>query len=727
MKEIAIYGKGGIGKSTVSANTSAALSALGKKVLQIGCDPKHDSTRLLLEGRTINTVLDYLKVTNPLKYQLKDILHSGFNGVGCIEAGGPEPGVGCAGRGILSTFELLDRLNLKKNNYDYIIYDVLGDVVCGGFAVPIRREYADEIYIVTSGEFMSLYAANNILRGIKNYDDDQKRVGGLIFNERKLQGEEERVSRFAMAVGLPVYVEIPRDDVFGLCEKLGKTLTEAYPYSKTTYVFKKLAKDIMRGSQLYGPKPLSDSELETLVLGNARSVKLVKPENEKEKIEENNEIPKEDVFLSKSIVSQEPLHGCAFNGAITMSVHVRDAIVIGHAPKSCCHITYQGITSLGRRTLFEKGSLLPVSIAPNVISSEMDENTMVFGGQDLLREKVMNVKGLKPKGIIVISSCPSGIIGDDITKMKELSEEDMPVIPIVTDGNIAGDYLQGMIMTYMTIGRALIKKYMPFRANSVNIIYEKVVANNTTANFSIMQKLLNQLGIEVNCRYLCETNVEEIENFMAAPLNLLANGDYMGRMMKDFFEKEYNAVFLDKPFPFGLYETRCWLRDVASFFDRENMIEPIIKYYENSYREEIEALKRVLRGKKLMIITFNHQIDWILEVALDLEMEIVKVGILNYSQDDLFISRFSHIIYVDKKYDPAKRLEDINRLKPDIFISNYAMGDNQPDVICDTIPHCPDVGFSSGLNLAKRWAALIGLNIQEGWKKDEELFRKYYA
>lgn len=727
MKEIAIYGKGGIGKSTISANTSAALSAMGKNVLQIGCDPKHDSTRLLLEGRTINTVLDYLKVTNPLKYQLNDILYRGFNGIGCIEAGGPEPGVGCAGRGILTTFELLDRLNLKKNDYDYIIYDVLGDVVCGGFAVPIRREYADEIYIVTSGEFMSLYAANNILRGIKNYVDHQKRVGGLIFNERKLQGEAERVQGFATAVGLPVYAQIPRDDVFGLCEKLGKTLMEAYPYCKTAHVFKELAQDIIKGSQLYEAAPLTDSELENIVLGNAASVKAVKPGYEKEEIQGNIEIPKEEVFLSKSIVSQEPLHGCAFNGAITMSVHVQDAIVIGHAPKSCCHITYQGITSAGRRSLFEKGSLLPVSIAPNIISTEMDENTMVFGGQNLLREKVTEVKKSKPKGIIVISSCPSGIIGDDITKMEELSEENLPVIPIVADGNIAGDYLQGMILSYITLAKSLIRKHVPVRDNSVNIVFEKVVANNTGSNFIVMQKLLNQLGIEVNCRYICETNVEEIENFMAAPLNLLANGDYMGRMMKDFFEKEYNAEFLDRPFPFGLYETKCWLKEVASYFNREYMTKSIIQSYENSYMEEIESLKQILRGKKLMIITFNHQIDWILETALDLEMEIIKVGILHYSQDDLFISRFSHIIYVDEEYDPARRLEDINRLNPDIFISNYAMGDNPPGVICDTIPHCPDVGFYSGLNLAKRWEALIGLNIQEGWRKDEKLFRKYYS
>lgn len=190
-KQIAIYGKGGIGKSTISANVSAALAAFNKKILQVGCDPKHDSTRLLMNGREVTTVLDYLKGTEPNDYNLADILFNGYRNVACVEAGGPEPGVGCAGRGILSTFKLLDDLGVKEMNFDYTIYDVLGDVVCGGFAVPIRREYADEIYVVTSGEYMSIYAANNILKGIKNYDHGMKRIGVYLTKEELPMSREE--------------------------------------------------------------------------------------------------------------------------------------------------------------------------------------------------------------------------------------------------------------------------------------------------------------------------------------------------------------------------------------------------------------------------------------------------------------------------------------------------------------------------------------------------------
>jgi nitrogenase subunit NifH len=154
MKQIAIYGKGGIGKSTISANLSAAIAAGGVNVMQVGCDPKHDSTRQLLNGQSPPTVLEYMRQTTPDQYAMDDIVSIGYNGVACVEAGGPEPGVGCAGRGILSTFNLLEDLGVRKLNYELILYDVLGDVVCGGFAVPIRNEYADVVYIVTSGEFV---------------------------------------------------------------------------------------------------------------------------------------------------------------------------------------------------------------------------------------------------------------------------------------------------------------------------------------------------------------------------------------------------------------------------------------------------------------------------------------------------------------------------------------------------------------------------------------------
>ncbi|MCL2334376.1 MAG: AAA family ATPase, partial [Candidatus Methanoplasma sp.] len=168
--QIAIYGKGGIGKSTSSANISFSLADMGKKVIQIGCDPKHDSTRALIQGREQTTVLDYIRKTPPFDRKLNDIVLEGVKGIKCVEAGGPEPGIGCAGRGILSTFDTLKKLGLNDVDFDVKMYDVLGDVVCGGFAVPLRNEYADGVYLVTSGEFMSIYAANNILKGIKNFD-----------------------------------------------------------------------------------------------------------------------------------------------------------------------------------------------------------------------------------------------------------------------------------------------------------------------------------------------------------------------------------------------------------------------------------------------------------------------------------------------------------------------------------------------------------------------------
>ena len=264
--EIALYGKGGIGKSTVSANVSAALALTGKRVLQIGCDPKHDSTRALMGGQNIPTVLEYLRDTPKEQAVVDAVLHEGAFGVGCVEAGGPKPGVGCAGRGIISAFEFLDR-NRVKDGYDTIVYDVLGDVVCGGFAVPIRSEYADAIFLVTSGEYMALYAANNILRGIRSYDGDERcRVAGIVFNARNLEDEHVRVERFARAVGLPVVISIPRSPVFAEAERLNCTVMELDGPVREQELFAQFASYIANGPALHAARPLTDEELERCIL-----------------------------------------------------------------------------------------------------------------------------------------------------------------------------------------------------------------------------------------------------------------------------------------------------------------------------------------------------------------------------------------------------------------------------------------------------------------------------
>ena len=228
MLKLAIYGKGGIGKSTTTANLAAAFASLGKKVIQIGCDPKADSTMNLLGGTPVQSVMDYLRINDVEPESLDEIVKEGYGGVVCIETGGPTPGLGCAGRGIITTFSLLEDLELFETyKPDVVLYDVLGDVVCGGFAAPIREGYAEEILIVTSGEKMALYAARNISRAVENFEDrGYAKVRGVIMNRRNVENEEEKVSAFAREAGFPVIADIPRSDDIIRFEDKGMTVIE---------------------------------------------------------------------------------------------------------------------------------------------------------------------------------------------------------------------------------------------------------------------------------------------------------------------------------------------------------------------------------------------------------------------------------------------------------------------------------------------------------------------
>lgn len=254
-KRIAIYGKGGIGKSTIVSNIAGAYSE-DKKVLVIGCDPKADTTRTLY-GSRLPTILNIIKEKR--NAGRKDVIFSGFNQVMCTESGGPEPGVGCAGRGVIVAMSLLERLNVFEEDLDVVIYDVLGDVVCGGFAVPLREDYADEVYIVTSGEYMALYAANNISRGIKKL---KSRLGGIICNCKGLDNEEEVVSRFARKIGTKVIGVIPRNQLVQKSEYDAKTVMEKFPDSDMAGMYRELSRAIYENSDFILPTPLEDEEFE---------------------------------------------------------------------------------------------------------------------------------------------------------------------------------------------------------------------------------------------------------------------------------------------------------------------------------------------------------------------------------------------------------------------------------------------------------------------------------
>jgi nitrogenase iron protein NifH len=285
IKQIAIYGKGGIGKSTTTSNLSAALSVAGYKVLQFGCDPKSDSTNTLRGGAYIPTVLDTLREKTVVKAH--DVLHTGFNGIYCVEAGGPAPGVGCAGRGIITAVELFKKAKVfEELDLDYVIYDVLGDVVCGGFAVPIREGIAEHVFTVTSADFMAVYAANNLFRGIHKYSNAKGALlGGIIANSINQPYSKQIVDDFAARTSTQVVQYVPRSITVAQSELQGKTVIEANPNSEQGAVYKELARKVAEHEVSKVPSPLGVNELrdwakswsdELLALesGNVRSVSL---------------------------------------------------------------------------------------------------------------------------------------------------------------------------------------------------------------------------------------------------------------------------------------------------------------------------------------------------------------------------------------------------------------------------------------------------------------------
>jgi nitrogenase iron protein NifH len=266
VRQIAIYGKGGIGKSTTTQNLTAGLAELGRKIMIVGCDPKADSTRLLLGGLAQKTTLDTLRDIGE-HVELDEILKEGYRGIKCVESGGPEPGVGCAGRGIITSIGLLERLGAYTDDLDYVFYDVLGDVVCGGFAMPIREGKAKEIYIVASGEMMALYAANNISKGIQKFAiKGGVRLGGIICNSRNVDREREVLNAFAHELGTQLIYLVPRDNIVQHAEIKKKTVIDYKADSGQAQEYRNLAKAIEENTNFVIPKPMSQDRLEEILL-----------------------------------------------------------------------------------------------------------------------------------------------------------------------------------------------------------------------------------------------------------------------------------------------------------------------------------------------------------------------------------------------------------------------------------------------------------------------------
>ncbi|GLS92506.1 nitrogenase iron protein [Psychromonas marina] len=268
IRQCAIYGKGGIGKSTTTQNLVAALAEQKQKVMIIGCDPKADSTRLILHTKMQNTIMEMAAEAGTVEdIELEDVLLTGYGDVKCVESGGPEPGVGCAGRGVITAINFLEEEGAYEEDLDFVFYDVLGDVVCGGFAMPIRENKAQEIYIVCSGEMMAMYAANNISKGICKYaKSGSVRLAGLICNSRNTAREDELIMELASQLGTQMIHFVPRDNIVQRAEIRRMTVIEYDPTCQQADEYRMLAKKIMDNKMFVIPTPITMDDLEDLLM-----------------------------------------------------------------------------------------------------------------------------------------------------------------------------------------------------------------------------------------------------------------------------------------------------------------------------------------------------------------------------------------------------------------------------------------------------------------------------
>lgn len=712
-RKIAVYGKGGIGKSTVSSNLTAALSDMGIKVLQIGCDPKHDSTRSLIGGEAQTTVLDYLKNTPPDERKLGDIVATGYGGCLCVEAGGPEPGVGCAGRGIISAFDLLSDLGAGTIDSEITLYDVLGDVVCGGFAVPLRNGYADTVYIVTSGEFMAIYAANNILRGTANYDPD--RIGGIIFNSRGDPEEDERVDKFSEAVGIPIVCRIGRSSLFMDAEKKGKTVVECFPESDIAEEFRSLAHSILEGKR-YRAKYIPENELEKLILGRT----TVKPVEAHTKI---NPVHKERMlpYSSGNFSYNEPIHGCAFSGASSVCTSIEGLTVVLHSPRSCAQFTVQLDANCVKGSVVRGYSTAKNFEDPDVICTDMKEDTMVFGGNGLLRSKLEEQISLGKRDFAVITACPPGITGDDPRTIADELERSNPGVRITVleeDGNATGDFMQGTIDAGIGLARKYgkRKKTIPL---SLNLVGVKTMSSSTRSELDMIEKVLSELGISVNCVFPGYSTVGQLEEVPNAAANLKLNGDSFTGKICSFLNDEYGIPALERPVRGGIEGLSDWVRCVSDFFGIEERAEKVIQEASDHYTKLMEGPKKLLSGKTCCVMTIGEDVAWIREAAERCGIKIERAYVVHRADynNNLTTERIDPAFSVIEEKDIDSKMEEIDRLRPDILLVPAA-ADVDPSIYQSRLPCAPSTDPYAGRMLAEDWIRGTLAPKIEGWRKD---------
>ncbi|MCL1965773.1 MAG: hypothetical protein FWF66_07520 [Candidatus Bathyarchaeota archaeon] len=716
MRSIAFYGKGGIGKSTTISNVIAALSLKNKKILQIGCDPKHDSARLLLGGFTQTTVLEQLNTTGLVS--LDTVMLTGYNQVKCIESGGPEPGVGCAGRGIIQTLQLLKEQGLDTQQFDYVFFDVLGDVVCGGFAVPMRDGYADEVYIVSSGEIASIYAANNIAKGLQRFTSNHGKLGGIIGNLRGIENERKILEVFAKKIGTQIIAFIPRSELLPQAELASKTIMEFASNTELANIYTAIADHIEQHYNPAIPTPLSDIELEEFIqefcYNTKITTKTLQPpspplnNNPKQVTIQNVATCKNNNFNRQKIQvsipkKRPPLYGCSLTGAYNAISQLKDAIALMYSPPGCAYINYCSHQSMPTNAT--------TPYFPNLLCTNMQETDVIFGGITSLEKNLKNLKHRFPKQpIFLITSCPVGLIGDDINNLiSKMNTKEQRIIHITSDGVMGGDFYSGLIAACKLVATEFIDKTVSPINDTINIIGEQSLSTTADPNFNNVRQILTALDIKINCRYIKQTSIDEIKNFKKAKFNLpLTNGQTVHEL-STFLDKHFGTETLQTPLPIGFEQTANFTRTIASQFGKEDLAEKIVRDAKITYEKDAMQLKQFFAGKKALINSGGVNIDWLHIALKDIGVEVNQCNTFNIFTSDGEITPNS------EKMSSKDSIEEAIRLyRPDFILSSHRI--LTTDIACDFFPVLPLYGFNSGLDYAKKLSFKLKIPFTEGWK-----------
>lgn len=707
MFQVAVYGKGGIGKSTMSANISAALAGNGLKVMQVGCDPKHDSTRLLLDGKAQRTVLDYVREVPIGKRRLDDVIEVGTNGVLCTEAGGPEPGIGCAGRGILTTFDTLKKLGAEDLDVDVKIYDVLGDVVCGGFAVPLRSEYADAVILVTSGEFMAMYAANNIMRGLANFDTGKPRLLGIILNSRGVEGEYESVRRFADATGTRIIAVIPRDRQFAEAESKGHTVTELFPESAIASEIGKVVSRIVAVSEgredMTFPHPLDDDQLSDLAAGR--------------EIRSGSKVIASrtgcDGCRRTTIEGTRVMSSCSAYGAVSAFLRLDDVAVIVHGPMSCAYL----MSTTRAKAVLElySGGVFRKVPRNNIRCTMMDDPTAIFGGNLYLRHCLERTIAEGFTRIAVVTTCMSGIIGDDclsVVDSVKVAHPDVDVMLVRSDGDMTGEYNDGMMMAAEMMAERIDTSLEP-EDDLVNLVASSFYDVQSTANRRALERMLATFGMRVNCMFLDEGSPAPPGEFCRGRLDIMMNDtantlELMRTITRNTGREPFPAVM-----PIGMHDYRIWMRQMGSVLGKESEAESEIARAESEYTDFIGTRRPRMEGRTAIVCNrIGANLDWLLDLLDDLGVTVLRYAFAPPTRKAGGHPTSRHPFV--ENYTDRDLESDLDGLHPDMLIGLMVRPVPEGTTFVRTTR--VGVGYRAAMDFAEYMENTIRLPVREGWR-----------